>query len=273
MIWDIPHHRGAGFPLAILRPAGAYPVLAALCAAPESRPADLLERFAAVGAAYAPVIGPQSFTDGVGGTLAYLRSAGLVKRCAGSGLGAHTRYEATALGAGLAGALDPVGAWAMSDFGFVVAATRTRLHLPPLDVPVPAGLRRAHPATALALGLLSGPWSDSVMVYVDSAGPGGIGPGRLEEVVNAALAASSGEDRVARRLYRGTLYRTLHRLLAKGLLERREDPRVRYALTVHGRGLMDAWWQVAEGWGVAHDAELFRIVARVSDWFPDASGD
>lgn len=271
MIWDVAHHRGVGFPLHILRPVGVYPVLSSLCAEPRLRPADLIERLEAATAADVPLVGLRDLPDGISSTLGYLRRAGLIVRCFGNGRGAHTRYEATALGAGLIGSLSPVTAWAMNNFDFVVDATRVRLDLPPLDAPVPEPLRAERSAAGMAISLLGGAWSDTVMVYVDSAGPDGIGPSRLEATVNTAIDASTGESKVERHLHRDTLYRTLQRLVAKGLLERREDPpQVRYLLSPHGRGLMDALWQVSDGWAVAHDTELFEIMAQFSGWFPHA---
>jgi DNA-binding HxlR family transcriptional regulator len=273
MIWDVPHHRGMGFPLSILRPVGVYSILSSLCRDMHLRPVDLMNRLAEANAADAPLVGMRDLSEGIGALLARLREAGLIVRCAGNGPGSHTRYDITRLGAGLVSSLGPLADWAMGDFGFVVAATRVRLGLPPLGGPVPEGLLRPRSATGMAVSLLSGVWSDTVMVYVDCAGDGGVGPLRLEEAVAAALEASSGESRVGRRLHRGTLYRTLHRLVAKGLLERRAEPsQVLYALSPHGRGLMDAWWRVAEDFGIPHDRELFEIMARTSGWFPDASG-
>ena len=273
MIWDVPHHRGAGFPLAILRPAGAYLVLAQLCERPRQSRADLLDRLAESNAADVPFVGLRELSDAmVSGTLSYLRSTGLIAWYGSGGLGIHTRYRATSLGRGLIGALRPITEWAMADVAFVVSATRVRFDLPPLDHPVATGSLSQRSATGLALGLLSGVWSDTVMVYIDSAGPDGIGMVALENTVNAAIDASSGKNQVVKHLHRDSLSRHLHRLVAKGLLARVEDPpRVWYMLTSHGRGLMDAWWQVSDGWAMAHDAELFEIMARVTNWFPRAS--
>lgn len=273
MIWDVPHHRGAGFPLTILRPVGAYLVLAELCERPRQSRAGLLDRLAEATAADVPLVGSRELSDAmISGTLSYLRGAGLITWCGSDGLGAHASYEATELGCGLVGALRPITEWAVSDVGFVVSATRVRLDLPPLDRPVPDGSVTERSATGMALGLLSGVWSDTVMVYIDSAGPDGIGIVALENTVNAAINASSGESQVVKHLHRDSLSRHLHRLVAKGLLRRVQDPpRVWYALTSHGRGLMDAWWQVSDGWAMAHDAELFEIMARMTHWFPHAS--
>lgn len=274
MIWDVTHHRGMGFPLTILRPFGVYSILANLHDEMHLRPRDLMNLLVTANIADAPLVGARDLSAGIGGTLHSLAHAGLIVRCVGGGRGVHTRYDLTRLGAGLVRAVEPLTDWAMDDFDFVVAATRVRLDLPPLDGPVPEWLRRPRTATGMAISLLSRLWADTIMVFVDSAGPGGIGPLRLEETVNEALAASSGESRVDRRLHRDTMYRTLHSLEAKGLLERVEDPpRVRYRLTPHGQGLMGAWWRVAENWGMAHDAELFRIMQATSGWFapsPDA---
>lgn len=268
MIWDVPHHRGAGFPLMILRPTGVYSILANLYQEMHLRPVDLMNFLATANVADAPLVGMRDLSAGVGDTLGDLQAAGLIVRCVGGHHGGHTRYDLTKLGAGLIGAVAPITAWAMADFDFVVAATRVRLGLPPLNAPIPPSLRKERSATGMAICLLSGQWANTVMVYVDSAGPAGIGPLRLEDTVNADINASAGKNRVVRTLHRGTLHRTLQRLMAKGLLERRRDPpRVRYLLTSHGRGLMDAWWQVAEGFGIAHDEELFRIVSASSGWF------
>lgn len=273
MIWDVPHHRGAGFPLTILRPAGAYLTLAELCERPHQGRAELLDRLEETFARDAPLVGPRELSDAmISGTLGYLRGAGLIMWCGSDGLGAHTSYEATELGCGLVGALRPITDWALSDVGFVVSATRVRLDLPPLDRPVPDGSVTERSATGMALGLLSGAWSDTVMVYIDSAGADGIGILALESAVNADIDASTGESRVDRHLHRDTLNRHLHRLVAKGLVARVEDPpRVQYSLTSPGRGLMDAWWQVSEGWSMPHDAELFKVMAKVTKWFPHAA--
>lgn len=275
MIWDVPHHRGTGFSLTILRPAWVHPVLTCLVAVPGQRPSRLLNSLEEANAAYGPLVGSRDLSEKkLGDALGYLREAGLAVRYAGDGAGAHTRYEATEIGVGLIRALGPIRSWAVADFDFVVAATRVRMGLPPLTEPIIDGLRKPAAAENLALGLLSGVWADTVMVYVDSAGTKGISALRLEEVVNAAIDASSGPDQVMKHLHRKTLYRHLHRLVAKGLLERREqDPHVLYRLTTHGRGLLDAWWQVAEGWSMAHDAELFEIMAKTTTWFPNASAD
>lgn len=272
MIWDVTHHRGMGFPLTILRPFGVYSILANLHDEMHLRPRDLMNLLVTANIADAPLVGARDLSAAIGGTLHGLADAGLIVRCVGGGRGVHTRYDLTRLGAGLVRAVEPLTGWAMDDFDFVVAATRVRLGLPPLRGPIFRAQRRPRTATGMAISLLSRLWADTVMVYVDSEGPGGIGPLRLEETVNAALAASSGENRVDRRLHRNTMYQTLHSLEAKGLLERVEDPpRMRYRLTSHGHGLMGAWWQVAENWGIAHDAELFKIVAASSGWFPQAN--
>lgn len=273
MIWDVPHHRGAGFPLSILRPTGVYSILSSLYQDMHLRPVDLLRLLALANIREAPLMGVRDLSAGIGGTLGDLTDAGLLVQCVGGHHGGHTRYDLTRFGAQLIAALAPVSQWAMSDFDFVALATRSRLGLPPMVGRVPAALRRERTATGMAISLLDGLWSTTVMVYVDSAGREGIGALRLEDTVNAAINASSGESRVERHLHRGTLYRTLHGLVAKGLLSRAEDaPRVRYLLTSHGRGLMDAWWQVADGFGIAHDAELFQIVQKASGWFPKSGG-
>lgn len=268
MYWDVQHHRGAGFPLTILRPFGVYSILSNMNEEMHLRPKDLMNLLAVANLADAPLVGMRDLSAGIKDILGGLHDAGLVVRCVGGHHGGHTRYDLTRLGAGLVRAVAPLTDWAMGDFEFVVAATRIRLGLPPLGAPVPAGLRRERTATGMAVGLLSRQWANTVMVYVDSAGPAGIGPLRLEDTVNAAIESSSGPSRVVKRLHRNTLHQTLHGLVGKGLLEHVEDPpRVRYLLTPHGRGLMDAWWQVAEDWGIEHDAELFRIVAATSRWF------
>lgn len=274
MFWDVPHHRGAGFPLAILRPVGVYSIMSNLHERPFLRPENLRCLLMAANAADAPLVGERDLSGGIRGTLGHLCDVGLLRRSVGGGRGIHTRYDLTGLGAGLIESLGPLTRWAMDDFDFVVAATRVRLGLEPLDGPVPGCLRRARAATGMAVSLMSRLWADTVMAYVDSAGPGGIGPLQLEEAVNAAIDASAGESRVERRLHRGPLYQTLHSLEAKGLLEHVEDPpRVRYLLTSHGRGLMDAWWQVAEDFGIPRDAELFRVIVKTTKWFPHALGD
>lgn len=273
MHWDRAHHRGVGFPLYLLRPVGVYSILSSLCQNPHLRPADLMNRLTEANIADAPLVGMRDLSKGISGLLGQLRRQGLIVRCVGGGRGTHTRYEVTRIGAGLIGALHPVTGWAMADFDFVVTATRVRLGLSPLEVPVDAGLCGERPATGMAISLLGNRWSNPIMVYVDSAGPDGIGPQDLEDTVNADIAASGGESRVVRTLQRATLHATLNRLVAKGLLERHPDPpRVRYLLTSHGRGLMDAWWQVADDFGIAHDEELFRIVQRTSGWFPKSPG-
>lgn len=267
MHWDMAHHRGAGFPLYLLRPVGVYSILSSLCQDPHLRPADLMNRLTAANVADAPLVGMRDLSEGISGMLGHLRQQGLIVRCVGGGRGTHTRYEVTRLGAGLIGALRPVTDWAMADFDFVVAVTRIRLGLPPLEGVVVAELRQERSATGMAISLLTGLWTNILMVYVDSAGEEGIGPLHLENVVNADIEASSGKDRLVRRLQHGTVHTTLKALVAKGLLERVEDPpRVRYLVSPHGRGLMDAWWQVAETWGIAHDAELFSIM-QSSGWF------
>jgi DNA-binding HxlR family transcriptional regulator len=274
MIWDVPHHRGASLPLAILRPAGLYPVLAALSEHPHLRPIDLLDLLATANARDEPLVGRRDLSTGVGDLLGGLHGQGLVERRDAGGRGAHTRYSLTGLGAGLIGALGPLTSWAMGDFDFVVAATRVRLGMPPLSHPIPGALRTERAATGMAIGVLQLQWSCTAMVYIDSCGRSGISPQALEDAVNADIAASGVPGRPARRLYRDTMYRTLHRLVDKGLLEQHADPpHMFYALSPHGRGLMDAWWQVAEDFGIPHDKELFRIVARTTGWFPDASAD
>lgn len=268
MLWDVAHHRGAGFCQYLLRPTGVYSILTSLCRDMHLRPRDLMNRLAEANIADGPLVGMRDLSEGIGALLGRLREQDLIVRCVGGAPGVHTRYEVTRFGAGLVGALRPLTEWAMSDFDFVVAAKRVGLGLPPLDGAVPTGMRNEHRATGMAVGLLVYQWSNPLMVYVDSAGPDGIGPVRLRCAINADLDAMRGEDRVVCRLQRSTMHTTLARLVAKGLIERREDPpRVRYLLTSHGRGLMDAWWQVAEGYGIAHDKELFRIVAASSGWF------
>lgn len=272
MIWDVPHHRGAGFPLSILRPTGVYSILSSLYQDMHLRPVDLMRLLALANIREAPLMGVRDLSAGIGGTLGDLADAGLLVQCVGGHHGGHTRYDLTRFGARLVAALAPVSQWAMSDFAFVASATRARLGLPPLIGRAPAGLRTERTATGMAIGLMDGLWSTTVMVYVDSAGCDGIGALRLEDTVNAAIDASSGESRVERHLHRGTLYRTLHGLVAKGLLTRVEDPpRVRYLVTPHGRGMMDAWWQVADGFGIKYDDELFRIVQATTSWFKPPS--
>jgi DNA-binding HxlR family transcriptional regulator len=65
------------------------------------------------------------------------------------------------------------------------------------------------------------------------------------------------------------LYSVLNRLVNQGLVERDVSgpPRVRYRLSGHGSGLMAAWWQVAEDWGIDHIDDLFPIVAATSSWY------
>lgn len=268
MQWDAAHHRGAGFCQYLLRPTGAYSILTSLCRDPHLRPKDLMNRLAEANIADGPLVGMRDLSEGIGRLLGRLCEQGLIVRCVGGAPGVHTRYDLTRLGAGLVLSLGPLTRWAMSDFSFVVAATRVRFELPPLGGPVSAELRQESLATGMAIGLLASQWSNPLMVYVDSAGPGGIGPNLLRDTINADLDATSGENRVVRRLQQSVMYPTLDRLVARGLLERREDPpRVRYMLSVHGRGLMDAWWHVAEDFGIPHDAELHRIVAATSGWF------
>jgi DNA-binding HxlR family transcriptional regulator len=226
-----------------------------------------MNRLTEANVADAPLVGMRDLSEGISGILGHLRQQGLIVRCVGGGRGVHTRYEITRLGAGLIGALRPVTDWAVADFDFVVAATRIRLGLPSLAEPAAAELRQERSATGMAISLLTGLWTNVLMVYVDSAGEGGIGPLRLEDTVNTAIESSTGKDHVARRLQHGTMHTTLNALVAKGLLERVVDPpRVRYLVSAHGRGLMDAWWQVADVWGIAHDAEMFQIM-QTTGWF------
>jgi len=269
MQWDLAHHRGAAFPSLILRPVGVYPILTSLCQDPHLRPQDLKNYLAEANLADAPLVGMRDLSEGISGLLRHLREQGLVVRCVYHGPGSHTRYEITRLGAELVGALGPLTAWAMEDFGFLVAATRVRLGLPPLDGPVPESMREEHRATGMAIGLLAGMWSNPLMVYVDSAGCDGIGPLDLEARINADLEATAGPERVVRTLARPMLHDTLNRLVAKGLIvwQAVEPPRVRYRLSPHGRGLMDAWWQIADEWGIARIPELFPIVRATSGWF------
>lgn len=271
MYWDVPHRRGAGFPLAILRPVGVWSILSDLYEHMHLSPSGLMALLRAANVADAPLVGLRNLPGDLTDVLTGMVEAELIKRCVGGQHGGHTRYDITPLGAGLVEATLPLAAWAMADWDFVVAATRVRLGLPALDGAVPRPARPVRPATGMAISLLSGQWSSPVMMYVDSAGRGGIGPQQLRDAVNADLSASWGESRVGRRLHQNSLYQTLARLVAKGLLVHVEDPpRVRYLLSPHGRGLMRAWWQVADGWGIEHDKELFRIVARQTSWFPDA---
>lgn len=268
MQWDEAHHRGAGFCQYLLRPTGVYSILTSLRQDMHLRPRDLMNRLAEANLADEPLVGMRDLSGGISALLARLCGLELIVRCVGGGPGVHTRYDLTRLGAGLALSLGPLTEWAMSDFDFVVAATRKRLGLPPLDGAVPEEMRQERRAAGMAIGLLSSQWSNPLMVYVGLAGPGGIGPNALRDTINADLAATSGEGRVVRRLQQSVMYPTLDRLVAKGLVERREDPpRVRYLLTSHGRGLMGAWWQVAEDFGIPHDAELFPVVAATSNWF------
>lgn len=271
MFWDVPHHRGSGFPLHVLRPTGVFSILSSLYQNPHLRPADLANMLAAANTADAPLMGMRDLSGGISGLLSHLRNAGLVVRCAAPG--PRTRYDLTRLGAGLVGSLEPLTQWALAEFDFVAAATRVRMGLPPLVGPVPPPIRHPRAAAGMAVGLTDGLWTHTVLVYVDSAGPDGIGPLRLEDTVNAAIDASAGPDRVARHLQRPTLHSVLKHLVAMGLLERREEPpRVPYRLSPQGRGLMDALWQVAEGWGIEHDAELFEIMRKSSGWFRRPSG-
>jgi len=269
MQWDLAHHQGAAFPSLILRPVGVYSVLTSLCRDPHLRPQDLKNRLMESNLADAPLVGMRDLSEGISGLLGHLREQGLVARCVYNGPGSHTRYEITKLGAELVGALGPLTAWAMEDFDFVVAATRVRLGLSSLDDSVPDSLREEHRATGMAIGLLAGMWSNPLMVYVDSSGCDGIGPYDLETRVNVDLEATAGRERVVRTLTRATLYATLKRLVAKGLLERHADepPWVRYRLSPHGRGLMDAWWQIADEWGIARIPDLFPVVRATSSWF------
>lgn len=274
MKWDLEHHQGAAFPAHILRPLGVYSILTSLCRDPHLRPRDLMNRLTEANIASAPLVGMRDLSEGISGLLKHLREQQLIVRCVYNGPGTRTRYDITKLGAGLVGALGPLTVWAMDDFDFVVAASRVRFELPPLDEPIPQGLREEHRATSLALGLLgAGMWSNPVMVYLDSAGPAGIGPQDLEDAINADLAATAGRERVVRTLHRAMLHTTLNRLMAKGLVERRADepPHVRYRLSNHGRGFMAAWWQIAEDWGIAHIPDLFPIVAATSSWYAEAS--
>lgn len=268
MLWDAAHHRGAGFCQYLLRPTGVYLILTSLCRDMHLRPKDLMNRLAEANIADGPLVGMRDLSGGIGTLLGRLCEQKLIVRCVGGAPGVHTRYDITRLGADLVQSLGPLTEWAMSDFEFVVTSTRIRFDLPPLDGPVPADLRREPRATGMAIGLLASQWSNPLLVYVDSAGPDGVGPNVLRNTINADIDATSGEGRVVRRLQQSVMYPTLDRLVAKGLLVRREDsPRVRYALSPHGRGLMGAWWQVAENFGIPHDAELFPVVAATSNWF------
>lgn len=274
MRWTHAYHQGAAFPMHVVRPLGVYPILSILGQSPRMSPTDLLALLTTISNVNALLIGVQQISQSaVSNLLIHLHAHGLVVRCSGGAPGAHTRYSLTRLGAELLDALAPVTAWAMADFDFVVAATRVRLDLPPLELPVPRDIRQANRATDMAVSLLDGMWSNPVMVYVDDAGPRGIGPLRLETTMNADLAATSGAERVVRKLGRSAMYGTLGRLMAKGLIERYEDvpPLVRYGTSPHGRRLMEAWWRVADEWGIAHIPELFPIVAATSNWFEQPS--
>lgn len=273
MRWDLPHHRGVGFPLYLLRPVGVYSVLANLRQETRLSPEGLRRRLVEANLADEPLVGLRDLSDGISGLLGNLLTQGLIVRSGYTGPGSRTRYQTTDLGAGLVGSLGPLTDWALADFDFVVASTRIRLGLPPLEESVPPELRRERPATGMAIGLLSHRWSNPVMVYVDSAGDGGIGPQDLEDAINDGIAATTGAGHVVRTLQRSPLHDTLNRLVAKGLLAKRPDPpRVYYVLTGHGRGLMDAWWQVAENYGIPHDGDLFRIVQKTSGWFERTPG-
>lgn len=269
MKWDIPHHRGSGFPLHILRGVGVYTVLYSLARESHLRPADLKRRLSAAYALDAPIMGAHKLPGGLSLLLGHLRRAGLTALAEGGSRGAHTRYDLTALGAGLIAAIAPLTEWAMSDFGFLVDATRIRLGLPRLPGPPPPLLRNPRTATNMAIGLSDGLWTHTLLVYVDSAGEAGIGPLRLEDTINADIARSAGDAQVVRRLHRGTLHPALQHLVAMGLLEQREapPPRTPYVLTGHARGLMGALWQIADTWGIAHDEQLFPIVRETSGWF------
>lgn len=274
MRWTYAYHQGAAFPMHVVRPLGVYPTLSALARSPRLSPTDLLELLTTITSVDALLVGVQQVSQSaVNDLLTHLHAQGLVMRCSGGAPGTHTRYATTPLGADLLDALSPVTAWAMADFDFVVAATRTRLEMPPLEVPAPQDLQQPDRATGMAVRLLDGMWSNPVMVYVDDAGPDGISPGLLEATINADLAATSGAERVVRKLGRSALYGTLGRLMAKGLIERHEDtpPLVRYRTSPHGRRLMEAWWHVADEWGIAHINDLFPIVAATSVWFEQPS--
>ncbi len=210
MFWDVPHHRGSGFPLHVLRPAGVYSILSSLYREPHLRPVDLLGIITAANAADTPLMGRRDLSGGISGALGHLHQAGLVVRCVGDGRGSRTRYDLTRLGAGLVASLEPLTEWALADFDFVVAATRLRLGMAPLARPAAAGLRHPRAATGMAIHLLEGLWTHTVLVYVDSAGEGGIGSLRLEDTVNAAIEDSSGGDRVVRRLHRSSLQCQCH---------------------------------------------------------------
>lgn len=275
MQWDLPHHQGAAFPSLILRQVGAYSILTSLCQDPHLRPKDLMNRLSEANISAEPLIGMRDLSEGISGLLSSLRKQGLIVRCVYAGLGSRTRYEITKLGAELVGALGPLTDWAMSDFDFVVAATRIRFDLPPLDGPVPEADRDDQLATGMALGLLGGGmWSNPVMVYVDSAGPDGIGPQDLMDTINADLAKTAGRERVVRTLQKQALHKTLKRLVALDLIEWAADdpPHVRYRLSPHGQGLMGAWWQIANDWGIGHIPELLPIVIAASNWFERTSG-
>ena len=225
-------------------------------------------------AADAPMVGARDLSAGISGVLGSLHTAGLVTRCESS-RGARTRYELTGLGAELITSLTHLNAWAMDHFDLLVAATRAHRGLPPLTEPVPAGRRSPRTATGMTLALFEKRWAFTLLVYIDSAGCSGITPSLLRSQINAAFAALPGSNAVARRLQPGSQQPVLRHLQQAGLVERHRDPadppHVWYRLSEPGKALALALWQMADGWGVAHDEELFRIVAETSGWFPQAS--
>lgn len=277
MLWDVARQRGAGFVLHPLQPAGVYPVLSTLNCANRLRPGRLERLVAAEAAADMPLMGPADLPQGMKRLLRHLVETGLVERSAGSCAGARPSYAISVLGAGMLRSLTPTARWLLepgtSHFDDAVVAVRQLRELPAIKEPAPERLRHPKLAIGLIVQLLAPRWARPVLMYVDSAGEGGLSPSKLLEQVNGDAEASSGLNRIEWRLRPETAYMVLHHLMSAGLLEkRRVPPRVLYRLTPAGEGLMRALWEVSR-WGMAHDAELFAIVARTTGWFPNAPRD
>lgn len=267
MQWDIPHLRGVGFVFEILQPSGTYEVLSTLYEHPRVLRSELEHLVDADAEADAPLVGLRESSGGTRRLLSGLCESGLVLRHTSASPGGCARYELAPLAAGLVESMAPVTDWAMKWFFAVALATRKRLKLPPVAGPILPEWRRPRLMTSLAIDLFEPQWVSPLMAYVDSAGEQGIGPSKLMQAINADLAALEGADAISRRLVPETTNSTLRYLVSMGLLEKYPDPpRVWYRPTRCGADLLATRWKVAE-WGMAHDAELFKIVSASSVWY------
>lgn len=273
MDWDMPHHRGVGLTFEVLQPPGAYQVLSCLYRRPRLLRSEVVDAIDAQARAYAPLVGERHVVEGIRRLLGSLVELGLVDRRVPGSPGSYARYEVTPLGAGLVEVMAPVTDWAMTWFYALVLATRKRLKLPPLPGPILPAWRQRDEMTALAIGLFEPRWASPVMSYVDSAGERGAGPADLMERINRDLESLSGAEAIERRLVPETANSALRYLVGIGLLEKvPEPPRVWYRPTRCGRALLDARWEVS-GWGIEHDAELFKIVSATSVWYRRSGSD